>query len=63
MSEANIHQEDLELARAATGGDEQAWRLIYDRTSGQLYNFLCYQTGDRDAAIVRRLDDRFHLFR
>ena len=50
MSEENIHQDDLDLARAATGGDEKAWRRIYDQTHGQLYNFLCYQTGDRDAA-------------
>jgi len=50
MSEENIHQDDLDLARAATGGDEIAWRRIYDQTNGQLYNFLCYQTGDRDAA-------------
>jgi RNA polymerase sigma-70 factor (ECF subfamily) len=50
MSEANIKTEDLELARAATGGDEKAWRRIYDDTNQQLYNFLCYQTGDTDAA-------------
>jgi len=50
MSENNIHQDDLDLARAATGGDETAWRRIYDETNHQLYNFLCYQTGDRDAA-------------
>ena len=50
MSEQNIHQDDLDLARAATAGDENAWRRIYDQTNGQLFNFLCYQTGDRDAA-------------
>ena len=50
MSETNIKTEDLDLARAATGGDEKAWRRIYDETNQQLYNFLCYQTGDRDAA-------------
>ena len=50
MSEANIKTEDLDLARAATGGDEKAWRRIYDDTNQQLYNFLCYQTGDTDAA-------------
>ncbi len=50
MSENYIHQDDLDLARAATGGDETAWRRIYDETNHQLYNFLCYQTGDRDAA-------------
>jgi RNA polymerase sigma-70 factor (ECF subfamily) len=50
MSEEHIKNEDLELARAATGGDEKAWRRIYDETNQQLYNFLCYQTGDRDVA-------------
>jgi RNA polymerase sigma-70 factor (ECF subfamily) len=50
MSEEHNKQDDLELARAATGGDEQAWRRIYDGTNQQLFNFLCYQTGDRDAA-------------
>ena len=50
MSEENIRKEDLELARAAIGGDEKAWRRIYDETNQQLFNFLCYQTGDRDAA-------------
>jgi RNA polymerase sigma factor (sigma-70 family) len=50
MSEEKFHQDDLDLARAATSGDEKAWRSIYDQTNGQLYNFLCYQTGDRDAA-------------
>ena len=50
MSETIIKTEDLDLARAATGGDEKAWRRIYDQTNQQLYNFLCYQTGDRDAA-------------
>lgn len=42
--------EDLELAQAAVHGDESAWRRIYDDTCQSLYNFLCYQTGDRDAA-------------
>ena len=42
--------QDLELARAAAAGDEHAWRAIYDGTQARLYNFLCYQTGDREAA-------------
>ena len=50
MSDEIIKKDDLELARAATNGDEKAWRRIYDKTNQQLYNFLCYQTGDRDAA-------------
>ena len=43
-------KQDLELAQAAVHGDEQAWRHIYDDTCQSLFNFLCYQTGDRDAA-------------
>lgn len=43
-------QDDLRLARAAAGGDENAWRRIYDETCQPLFNFLCYQTGDRDVA-------------
>jgi len=43
-------QQDLELARTAAGGDEQAWRAIYDQTHARLFNFLCYQTGDREVA-------------
>lgn len=41
---------DLELAREALTGDDRAWRGIYDQTNQQLFNFLCYQTGDRDTA-------------
>ncbi len=43
-------QADLRLAQAAVSGDEGAWRSIYDQTHARLFNFLCYQTGDRDAA-------------
>jgi len=43
-------REDLDLARRAAGGDDSAWRHIYDRTCQPLFNFLCYQTGDRDQA-------------
>jgi RNA polymerase sigma factor (sigma-70 family) len=50
MIEERNPQEDLELARAAINGDEKAWYRIYDETHQQLYNFLCYQTGDREAA-------------
>ena len=42
--------EELELAHAAVAGDEKAWRRIYDETNQPLFNFLCYQTGDRDTA-------------
>ena len=47
----DLHRDDLDLARRACTGDESAWRLIYDQTSGPLFNFLCYQTGDRDMAL------------
>lgn len=42
--------EDLELAHAAATGDRLAWRRIYDDTCQPLFNFLCYQTGDRETA-------------
>ncbi len=43
-------KQDLALARAAAAGDQSAWREIYDGTCQQLFNFLCYQTGNRDTA-------------
>ncbi len=42
--------EELELARRAAAGEEAAWRRIYDLTSDRLFNLLCWQTGDREAA-------------
>jgi RNA polymerase sigma factor (sigma-70 family) len=50
MNEAHMMTDDLKLAKAAVQGDESAWRRIYDDTCQPLFNFLCYQTGDRDAA-------------
>ncbi len=44
------HSAELDLARAATAGDEDAWRRLYDTTCQPLFNFLVYQTGDREAA-------------
>jgi RNA polymerase sigma-70 factor (ECF subfamily) len=44
------HSAELELARAAADGDEDAWRRLYDTTCQPLFNFLVYQTGDREAA-------------
>ncbi len=41
---------DRQLAKDACAGNEQAWRSIYDLTQARLFNFLCYQTGDRDVA-------------
>ena len=43
-------REDIRLARSAFGGNSRAWRDIYDQTCQPLFNFLCYQTGDRDTA-------------
>jgi len=42
---------DLELARRAAGGDETAWREIFDHTSSRLFAFLCYQVGNREEAL------------
>jgi RNA polymerase sigma factor (sigma-70 family) len=50
MNEAHMMTDDLKLAKAAVQGDESAWRRIYDDTCQPLFNFLCYQTGDREAA-------------
>jgi RNA polymerase sigma-70 factor (ECF subfamily) len=48
--EAPDHSAELDLARAAAAGDEDAWRRLYDTTCQPLFNFLVYQTGDREAA-------------
>jgi len=54
MCENVIPKQDLELdrqlAQDACAGDENAWHRIYDLTHARLFNFLCYQTGDRDVA-------------
>jgi RNA polymerase sigma-70 factor (ECF subfamily) len=39
-----------ERARRIARGDEQAWRRLYDETCASLFNLLCYQVGDREAA-------------
>jgi RNA polymerase sigma factor (sigma-70 family) len=44
------HRRDTELAAKAAGGDEQAWRAIYEDTCQPLFNFLCFQAGDRETA-------------
>jgi len=44
------HGQDRELARRAARGDDAAWREIYDTTCQPLFNLLCYQAGDREAA-------------
>jgi len=41
---------DGDLARAAAGGDRQAFAEIYDRYADRLYDFCVGMIGDRDAA-------------
>jgi len=50
VQERQDHPEDRELARRAGEGDERAWRSLYEMTCQPLFNFLCYQVGDREAA-------------
>ena len=50
MNAKRKHRQDLELAKRVAGGDQNAWRQLYDTSSDSLYNLLCYQTGDREAA-------------
>ena len=42
---------DLDLSRRAAGGDEMAWREIYERTCDRLFSLLCYQIGNREEAL------------
>lgn len=44
------HDSEQRLIAEARRGGESAWRTLYDDTCQPLYNFLCYQTGDRDVA-------------
>jgi RNA polymerase sigma-70 factor (ECF subfamily) len=44
------HRQDRELALQAAGGDNVAWREIYEATCQPLFNFLCYQVGERETA-------------
>ena len=39
-----------EFGSRRAAGDQAAWRAIYDDTCQPLFNFLCYQTGDREVA-------------
>jgi RNA polymerase sigma-70 factor (ECF subfamily) len=41
---------DAVRAQRAAAGDESAWREIYESTCQTLFNFLCYQVGDREVA-------------
>jgi len=42
--------DEQELIAGARAGREDAWRALYDATCQPLFNFLCYQAGDRDVA-------------
>jgi len=44
------HRQDRALARQAARGDNAAWRDIYETTCQPLFNFLCYQVGERETA-------------
>ena len=46
----STNRQDLDLARRAAQGDERAWRTIYEDSCQQLFNFLCFQIGDRETA-------------
>ncbi len=43
-------ESDRTLARRAGTGEEESWRLIYERTCDRLFALLCFQTGDRETA-------------
>jgi RNA polymerase sigma-70 factor (ECF subfamily) len=49
MSAEEIRR-DRDLAARAAAGEEGAWRAIYDASTQPLFNFLCYQVGDREQA-------------
>jgi RNA polymerase sigma-70 factor (ECF subfamily) len=57
------HRQDQELARKASQGDERAWRAIYDETCQPLFNFLCFQAGDRELARDLLQDTYLKAFR
>lgn len=54
---------DLDLARLAAGGDEPAWRTIFERTSDRLFGLLCFQLGDREEALDLLQETYLQAFR
>jgi RNA polymerase sigma factor (sigma-70 family) len=46
----SAHRQDLDLARRAAAGEEQAWHVLYEDTCQSLFSLLCFQVGDRDTA-------------
>jgi RNA polymerase sigma-70 factor, ECF subfamily len=41
----------LTVGRDTARDHEKTWRTLYEETCQPLFNFLCYQTGDRDTAL------------
>ncbi len=41
----------LTVERDTARDHEKTWRTLYEETCRPLFNFLCYQTGDRDTAL------------
>ncbi len=50
MTTEREHRQDELLASRAAGGDEGAWREIYESSCQSLFSLLCFQVGDREAA-------------
>ncbi len=48
--EAKAHRQDLDLAERAAQGDETAWHRLYNDSCQPLFNFLCFQVGNREVA-------------
>ncbi|MEZ4654867.1 MAG: RNA polymerase sigma factor [Candidatus Eisenbacteria bacterium] len=55
-------ERDRELAERAAGGDQVAWKTIYDETSDRLFALLCYQVGDREQALDLLQDTYLRAF-
>lgn len=50
MRRAPLHASDLELARAAAGGDARAFQRIFDHAFPRLFRFAMARCGDREVA-------------
>lgn len=55
-------EQDRRLAERAAGGDESAWKAIYDSTCDRLFSLLCYQVGDREQALDLMQDTYLRAF-
>jgi RNA polymerase sigma-70 factor, ECF subfamily len=54
---------DLELAKRAAGGEEQAWRLILETSGRSLFALLCYQVSNREEALDLLQETYLQAFR